>query len=143
MTDITKKPNIFDICETDSKAEEDGRWFNDIFGDGSGINVKLRHIMCSESMNVRRRLDRANRRLMVKGEYPTAVAIKLLIEQVAEAVLIDWSGIVDRDGKEIPYSKEAAVRLLTDLRVFRDGVVSMAQSIDSFRIEDREAAEKN
>lgn len=143
MTEIAKKPNIFDICETDTKAEEDGRWFKDIFGDGSGVNVKLRHIMSSESMNVRRRLDRANRRLMVKGEYPTAVAIKLLIEQVAEAVLIDWEGVVDRDGKDIPYSKEAAQRLLTELRVFRDGVVSMAQAIDSFRVEDREAAEKN
>lgn len=143
MTEIKKTVSIFDICETDSSAEEDGRWFKDIFGDGTNIDVKLRHITCSESMNVRRRLDRANRRLMVKGEYPTPVAIKLLIEQVAEAVLVDWRGIIDREGNEIPYSKDAAIKLLTELRTFRDGIVAMAQSIDNFRVEDREEAEKN
>lgn len=140
---VKKTASIFDICETDTTAEENGRWFKDIYGDGTNIDVKLRHLSSSESMSVRRRLDRANRRLMVKGEYPTSVAIQLLIEQIAEAVLIDWRGVLDKDGSEIPYSKETAVMLMTKLRTFRDGIVAMCQSIDNFRIEDRADAEKN
>lgn len=142
-TGLKKTVSIFDICETDVKAEEDGRWFKDIFGDGTNIDIKIRHLSCNASLVARRRLDRANRKLMVAGSYPTDVAIKILIEQIAEAVLIDWKGINDRDGNPIPYSKEAAVELLTKLRVFRDGVVGMAQSIESFRVEEREDTEKN
>lgn len=142
---IVKKSvvSIYDICETDVKAEEDGRWFKDIFGDGTNIDVCLRHITCNASINARRRIDRANRKFMVNGKYPDDIAVKLLIEQIAEAVLIGWRGILDRDGVEIPYSKEAAVKLLSELRVFRDGVVGMSQSMDSFRVEAREDTEKN
>ncbi len=34
------------------------------------------------------------------------------ITEIAKEILIGWSGIVDNDGKEIPYSEKALVQLL-------------------------------
>lgn len=145
MTDTTTVApiSIFDICETDAKAEEDGRWFRDIFNDGSNIDVKLRRLTSRASMRARRNLDKGYRKHMKNGVLPDDLAVKVLIEQLAEAILIDWSGINDRDLKPIPYSKENAIALLTKLTVFREGVIRMADNLDNFRVEDQETTTKN
>ena len=92
--------SIFDICETDTTAEENGRWFKDLFEDGTGINVKLRRMTSTASMNARRRLDKQNRgKMNKKGEYDSETGMRVLIEQVAEGVIADWENIVGWDGK--------------------------------------------
>jgi len=153
MTETTDKTietelSIFDLCETDTTAEEDGRWFNDIFADGTNIDVKLRRLMSTASQQVRRRLDKGNRKAMRNGVYvDDDVAIKVLIEQMAEAVLIDWRGVKvrDADGKlvELEYSRANAVMLLTKLRHFRETIIVMSQNLDNFRIEERKDIVKN
>lgn len=147
-TEIVNELSIFDICETDTSAEEDGRWFTDIFGDGTNIDVKLRRLMSSASQTVRRRLDRGNRKYIKNGVYADDnVAMKVLIEQVAEAVLVGWRGIKVRDESgdlvDLAYSKDNAVMLLTKLRHFRETVVIMSQNLDNFRVEERKEVVKN
>jgi hypothetical protein len=139
----TEVLSIFDLCETDAAAEEEGRWFRDIFNDGSNIDVKLRRLTSRSSMQARRRLEKGYRRHMKNGVYPDDIAVKILVEQIAEAVLVDWKGIYDRDKKPMEYSKENALALLTKLPVFRDGVIQMASNLDNFRIEEKEATSKN
>ena len=148
MTDTTENTlSIFDICETDTTAEEDGRWFRDIFNDGTNIDVKLRRLLSNASLNVRRRLDSGYRKYHKNGVYKDeAMGIRVLNEQLAEAVLIDWKGIKVREGDamvELPYSKENALNLLTKLRHFRDTVLVMSQTLDNFRVEAREETAKN
>lgn len=135
--------SIFDICETDTTAEEEGRWFNDIFDDETGIDVKLRRLTSKKSLAVRRRLEKQYRSKAVKGKFPEEVAIQITVEQVAEAVIVGWKGIVDRDGSVIPFSKENALRLMQALPAFRDLIIMKANALDNFRIEDRAEAEKN
>jgi hypothetical protein len=135
--------SIFDICETDANAEEHGKWFKDIFGDGSGIDVKIRSIMSQQSMTVRRRLDKVYRRHMKNNEYPPEILKQIMGEQVAEGVLVDWAGIYDRDEKPIVFSKAAAKMLCTKLHHFRDRIVVLSNSIDSFKSEEREEGAKN
>lgn len=149
MTDTKEDDgiSIFDLCETDTAAEEEGRWFVDIFGDGSNIDVKLRRLMSTASQTVRRRLDKGYRKYIKNGVYiDDEIALRVLNEQVAEAVLIDWRGVkVRENGKlvDLPYSKENALMLLSRLRHFRDGVVLMSQNLDNFRVEERADTEKN
>lgn len=135
--------SIFDICETDPTAEEDGRWIEDIFNDGTNIDVKMRRLTSKASMNVRRRLEKPYRKYMKRGELPEDVAIKLTVDQVVEAVILDWRGINDRDGKPIPYSKEAAKMLLTKLTEFRNVIIAHSMNMDNFRFERLEELEKN
>ena len=45
---------------------------------------------------------------------PDALFEKLYNEALAETVLLGWKGLEDDAGKEIPYSKEKAIELLSD-----------------------------
>lgn len=145
MTDTKDTPtfSIFDLVETDTNAEEDGRWFTDIFGDGSNVDVKLRSLTSKTSMKVRRNLDKGYRKHMKGGAYSDDIATKILVEQLAYGVIVDWRGILDRDKKPIPFTPEGASALLTQLRRFMEILTQMAGTLDNFRIEAREETAKN
>lgn len=139
--------SIFDICETDTEAEEEGRWFTNIFRDESKIDIKLRRMTSKKSMDARRRLEKGYRKYLKNGEFPEHILERVLNEQVASGVIVDWRNIKVRDeaGKlvDLPYSQEAAIMLLTKLKTFRDGVFLMSTNMDNFRREEREELVKN
>lgn len=142
--------SIFDLCETDASAEEEGRWFRNIYGNDTHIHVKLRRMTSKKSLEARRRLERGFRKYMKDGIWPEEILEKMLIEQIADAILIDWENIKIPevvDGKktlvELPYSKDAARMLLTRLPNFRNALAIMSNDMDNFRIEEKGALEKN
>lgn len=136
--------SIFDICETDTNAEEEGKWFNDVFQDGSNINVKIRRMTSRKSIETRRRLDKANRMRQRKdGTYAEEVARDIMNRQIASAIIVDWNGIHDRDKSVIPFSEENALKLLNALPTFRDLIAIYSSDMDNFRLVEAEAAEKN
>lgn len=138
-----ERVSIFDICETDSDAEENGRWFTDIMNDGNGLDIKLRKGTSKASVAARRRLDRAYKKYLKNGQYPDDIGVKVLCEQFAEGVIVAWRGVYGKAGEEIPYSKEMALVFMNKFTSFRDTVVMLATSLDSFRIEDKDETSKN
>jgi len=136
--------SIFDICETDTQAEENGKWFKDIFKDESNIDLKLRRLTSKESVKVRRRLDKQFKGKQQRdGTYDDDTATAIMVKQMAHAVIVDWTNIRDRDRTEIPFSPEAAEKLMTLLPTFRDVVLVYANDMDNFRITASDEVEKN
>lgn len=146
-TEVDDNPRpltIFDLAETDSEAEENGKWFNDIFDDESNINVKIRRMSSKKSMQVRRRLDKMYRsKSNRKGEYPDAVGNEVFIKHLSEGVVVDWNGILDRDGSVVECTPENAERLFKALPTFRDMIGVICANMDSFRVEEADETEKN
>jgi hypothetical protein len=71
------------------------------------------------------------------------VAHRLIVEAYAEAVLLGWEGVVDAGGQPMPFTRDNAVRLLTDLPdLFRD-LQEQATKAALFRRQAEEADEKN
>lgn len=139
-----KPLSIFDICETDVDAEENGRWFKDLFGDGTNIEVKLRRMTSKKSIQVRRRLDKQYRSKQNKrGEYDEEFGMRVVVEQIAEAIIVDWANVIGRDGKPLECTPENKLMLLTKLPAFRDAVIIYSNELENFRIENAEEAEKN
>lgn len=137
-----KPLSIFDLIETDDAASENGRWFTDIFAPGDGISVKLRRLQSKKSANYRSLLMKKYQRYSKGGEYPPEIEERMLIEQMAGCIIVDWNGILDRDGKEIPFSQNAAL-LLAKHQDFRVPLVQRAMSADNFRVEARKEVEGN
>jgi hypothetical protein len=138
--------SIYDALETDASAEEDGRWFNDFLGAAAKGDIKLRSFTSRKSIDVRNQLDMQNVRLMKPdGTWPREVSQKLLIEHLAQAIIVDWRGAAFRskDGKEIPYSIDAARELLTRLPHFRMRVGALANRLEGFQAENQADVEKN
>ena len=61
---------------------------------------------------------------------------------MAKCILLDWKGLQE-DGKDLPYSYDNAVRILTEYRDLRDYVSDIANEIETFKLEEDEEAEKN
>lgn len=56
----------------------------------------------------------------------------VLVKAVAETVLIGWRGLQD-DGKDVPYSRATAERILTEYPEFLALVLEEASKLDNFR----------
>ena len=142
--DEAPRHSIYDLCETDTEAEENGRWFKDLFDDGNNINVKLRRMSSKASIAVRRRLEKQFKSHQKRdGTFPDDVGTKMIVLQLAHAIIVDWENIIDRTGEDIPFSPEHAITLLTRLPTFRDTLIAFSLEMDNFRVEDVEDAVKN
>lgn len=138
--------SVFDMFETDTAAEEEGRWFNDYFGDRAKGDIKLRGFTSKQSITVRRRLEALYRRHMKPdGSYPQDVSQKMANQQLAEAIIVDWRGPAfrDKDGVALPYSMASALSLLERMPHFRNRVVASAGDLDGFRVAAQADTEKN
>ena len=71
------------------------------------------------------------------------VAHRLIVDAYAEAVLLGWDGVADAEGQPLPFTRENAIRLMTDLPdLFRD-VQEQATKAALFRRQAEAADEKN
>ncbi|MCM1497281.1 MAG: hypothetical protein NC124_02330 [Clostridium sp.] len=130
--------NIYDIFETDTKKEE------------SGAPVKFGaatlYIASSSSQTNKKFAKRAaefaerNSRLRYVDDKEKVNQAK---EIYAECVLVGWENVTGKDGKELPYSKENALKLFNDLPRLYEEVVTIASDIKTFKEEKREEIAKN
>lgn len=72
-----------------------------------------------------------------------ATSRRLTAEVFAETIVTGWSGVLDEDGGEIPFSRDAATQLFTEVPEFLDDVANAAYDEDRFRTAAMKAAAKN
>lgn len=117
---------FFDRYKTDKKLEEEGVWV-DL---GEGIHVLVARISSRRAREVRRRIMRPYESMR---ELPPELEERINIEVMAEAVLVGWRGITDEQNNPIPYSKETAIRLLTEAQDFREDVAGASLRRELYR----------
>ena len=88
-----------------------------------------------------------NRQLMVTDGNRTKSAKQLeqvTIRLLAETVIQDWNGLLDDDDKELKFSSDAAIQVLTEYREIADFLSDEAYKLENFRsIADSEEVVKN
>jgi len=57
------------------------------------------------------------------------VMLPYTIKAIAECILVGWEGLIDDDGKEVPYSVKQAEEYLTDVLKFYMDVTEMATNL--------------
>jgi len=77
------------------------------------------------------------------GQIPNDKQIEIAAECLGRAVLLDWEGLEDDDGKQIPYSEEVSITLIKEIPDLADIVTQEAANNENFRIEALESASKN
>lgn len=128
---------------TDRDLEENGKWFNDVLGDGSGVNLKIRRMSSERVAKFQQEEVQRNRFRMKEGKFPDDVNTEILISVLAGSVIVDWSGVTGDDDAELPFSVEAATEQLTRLRDFRLLVSGLASNMDAYRKGVEEEIRKN
>jgi hypothetical protein len=127
--------SFFKRYKTDQTLEENGVWV-DL---GEDVHVLVGRLTSKRTREVRRRLMKKYESMR---EMPPSLEDQINIQVMAESVLLDWRGVTDENNKPIPYSRDAAIKLLTELSDFRDEVAGASMRRDIFRAEELEGNSK-
>jgi hypothetical protein len=123
---------------TDQGKESSGVWID--LKNGARLRVaRWGNIAFRELL---RRKTRKHGTAIQKNALPEAISERILIEVIANTILLDWSGIFDA-GQALPYTVENAIRVLSELKDFRDLVISIAENAEYFKAEEDEEIAKN
>lgn len=110
--------NIYDAFQTSSELESEGIWF-DIYSPDGGPVGKVRCKPADGDMNSAYRAAAARllEQMARVGERDDLTDMILIY---AESVIVDWEGFTDRDGDPVPFSKQAVIKVMTELpQLFR------------------------
>ena len=134
-----RKASIYDVFETDTNDEIGGIWLD--FPNGASFKV-ARMGGSNKSFNRKFRQRTKSFRGNVEA-MPDEMLEQISVDAFVDGCLLDWEGIVGRDGVEIPFSKENAKKLLKDLPELRDNLINEARNFENFRKESVDEVAKN
>ena len=136
------KDSLYAMFETDKQAEQEvGIVLN--YGSAGKIRVaraggtNQRYIKALEERMRPYRINARNGK--VELNVDDATASKLLVEVFADAVVLDWEGIRDRNGDLMEFNHENVVKLFTDLPELFSDVMEQASKLDNFLLESTES----
>lgn len=123
---------------TDKAKEVEGIWVEM----GDGAEVLVARIYNKNHNEAIKRLTNKNKTLSRNRKLTEEMILDLTCQGFAEAVLLDWKGMKE-NGKNLPYSRENAYRILKQYPDFREDIALIAGRMENFKREDEEATAKN
>ena len=123
----------FSSFKTNLDAEREGVW-EDI---GGGAALLVARAGNPEHEETIARLERKMRpqSMAADAELPIPLRQEIAIQAMVANILLGWRGLLDDDGKEIPYSREKAEELLRGARDFRQLVANLSMERRRFQNE--------
>ena len=104
--------SIYDLFAADNKAEIEGVEL--VYGKAKvrvaragGSNTKYLKSLDRHTRGLRKQIQH--------DQLSNEDGNNIMREVFAESIILGWTGMVGRDGKEIPFSKEACLKLLKEL----------------------------
>jgi len=117
----------------EKKTSEDGIWV-DFEDDISGEILKLK-VLPSNSIDylkAKHSIERQNRSKNITDDKQYIINLKI----IAKALVIDWEGVKDVEGKDLPYSEKDMVDLLTKCEYFVAPIMDTASNLENFVLRD-------
>ena len=124
---------MFQIPSGPNESLEQGAWapYRD-------SEFRIAYANNNKFQRVMQRLQKPHRRKIERNEMDPAEMKSILIQALAEAVLLDWRKVVDASGNEVPFSKELALKSLKYDEEFRDFVMEVSSDIANFKADEEE-----
>jgi len=134
-------PSIYDKFSTDADVESKGL----VIDYGDGIRLRIARAGGSNKAYLRavEKLSRKYRQQIQLDIISGDESAELFREIYAETIVLGWEGVTDREGKAVPFSRDACIKLFEDLPDLFDDVFRQARRMDLFRSFTNEADAKN
>lgn len=132
MADVKK------LFGTDKTKEQEGVW-HDL---GDDLRMKIARIGNPNYQKRFQALSKPHRRAIRRGTLSDDVAEKLMIQCLAETIVLDWEGL-EENGEPVPYSMDEAIRILTDYPELRNYINDIANELEGYQEEENKEAEEN
>jgi hypothetical protein len=126
-------PSIFETCETDTDAEEAGKWFDEVF---PGASFKIRRGISKTAIKARQAALRRYQKHAKNGVFSEEIQKQILVDVLVDGVLVDWRGKAMRDESgPLQFSREVARAMLMRLPNLRVAIATISDNMDNFRVE--------
>jgi hypothetical protein len=125
--------DIFASFATDESLENEGKWFN------LSKTAKVRVARSGNAKYVkqlRKKLEENRIDLDSQGDEANDLAEKVMIEVLADTILVGWEGLEYR-GKPMEYSRLNA-RILLQVKDFRKKIVGFSENFEAFKVKQEE-----
>jgi len=150
------KRSIFDDYQTMPELEKDGAWVTTSKGYEfkiariGGMNFEYNNFLVEKSKQYQSEITAMEKdadRKMTKAETEKLLKFgeeltNILQEAFARFIVKGWRGIYDRDGKELPYSIDNAIKLMSMKELYNE-LYPLAQDYATYLITNLEVAGKN
>jgi hypothetical protein len=132
--------SLFEMFGTDVEGAEEGKWFDF----GKTIKVKIRRYKSKKSRKVRDQLEKPYKRSIRQGgTIPESIQEEITTEHIAVGIIADWKGVKDKDHNTLPYTRDNAIALLTQLPEFRDAIAELSLGLNNYKEEEDKELEGN
>lgn len=133
--------NLYNTFETNKDLEKDGILLD--YGFNSKNEPVQIRIARAGGSNVRfaKTLEqrmRPYKRAIANDTMDNKVAEKLLMEAYADAVILSWEGVEDRDGQPLEFTRDNVLKVLQDLPDLFVDIQQQSQKVALFRADLRE-----
>lgn len=125
----------------DEDRAEEGVWVP-FKGD---VEFKLRHFGSRKSRDVREDLERPHVAAIKRDAASEELMEELAIEQLARAIIVDWKGVKDMEGNDIPCTYDNRKALVSDksMKALVAEIIQVAIDNETFNAGLDEELEKN
>jgi hypothetical protein len=132
---------LYDLYETDTALENEGAWVEIT----SELKIKVAALGNKAHQEAIEKFFKPYKAQKRSNMIDDTLEEELHTKAIAKAILIDWQGMTDRKGKELPYSFENAYFLLSDpaMRRFKNDVIMIAKEAETFKNKELEESVKN
>jgi len=125
--------NLHELFGSNEKNEKEGVWFQ--LNDKLSFKMKrFGGLNASEVKKAYAKYYKPHARLIEKGLMPEDKEKRIFAKVWISSCLVDWKG-VESNGKEIPFSFDTAVDVLSGLPDLLDTLVDVTQDKDEFKEE--------
>jgi hypothetical protein len=124
--------DISEVFETDEDAEEQGKWFLDVFANLGfhGVDIKLRRATSKKASAVRQKLDQVfAHRADKAGKYPEDIVTQIGHQWLAQAIVVDWRGVND-GGQPLECTPPNILRVMRSVKSNALALLLIAMSFD-------------
>jgi len=83
------------------------------------------------------------RRALATGQVDPKRVVAIMREVFAEAVVLDWQGVTDKEGKKLAFNTKNCIKLFEDLPDLFADIQNQASSLQLFQDVDTEADQGN
>lgn len=126
--------------ETDRELEVGGVWVD--IGDEDGTQLLVARVGNQKFNTMLRAKMKPYRNMLQRDILPQETQEGLLTEVLGETVLLGWKNL-KHNGKEVKYSAAKAKELLKGIPDFRELVLEIGNSMETFRVVEEEEDIKN
>jgi len=111
---------------------EDGVWTK--YHGSEFLVVHIGHLKFQRALS---RLQAPFRRKIEKGTMDPIESRDLLCTAMADALILDWKGVVDSKGTDIPYSRKVCETALFNNPDLREYLQDFSMDLENFRVEEQ------